>query len=123
MPRVPHRCGDLTGLLGSASQTRVVWSHQPPINVIAMLSLLYMASITIRKLEDDVKSRLRVRAAIHGRSMEEEAREILKQAVAYETKSGADLAQRIRRHIDPLGGVELAIAPRQLMRRPPNLTQ
>jgi plasmid stability protein len=82
-----------------------------------------MASITIRKLGDDVKSRLRVRAAIHGRSMEEEAREILKQAVAGETMSGANLAQRIRRHIDPLGGVELVIAPRQLIRRPPNLAR
>jgi plasmid stability protein len=82
-----------------------------------------MASITIRKLEDDVKSRLRVRAATHGRSMEEEAREILKQAVAYQTKPVADLARRIRRHIDPLGGVELAIAPRQRIRRPPNLAR
>jgi plasmid stability protein len=82
-----------------------------------------MASITIRKLDDDVKSRLRVRAAIHGRSMEEEAREILKQAVAHETGSRANLAQRIRRHIDPLSGVELAIAPRQRIRRPPSLAR
>jgi hypothetical protein len=34
-----------------------------------------MASITIRNLEDDLKRRLRIRAAGHGRSMEEEARE------------------------------------------------
>ena len=40
-----------------------------------------MASITIRNLDDDVKARLRVRAAEHGRSMEEEAREILRRAV------------------------------------------
>lgn len=33
-----------------------------------------MASITIRNLEDDIKQRLRVRAAEHGQSMEEEAR-------------------------------------------------
>ena len=32
-----------------------------------------MASITIRNLDDDVKTRLRVRAAEHHRSMEEEA--------------------------------------------------
>lgn len=37
-----------------------------------------MASITIRNLDDEVKRRLRVRAAEHGRSMEEEAREILR---------------------------------------------
>ena len=36
-----------------------------------------MASITIRSLDDEVKRRLRVRAAEHGRSMEEEVREIL----------------------------------------------
>jgi len=33
-----------------------------------------VASITIRNLDDDIKQRLRVRAAQHGRSMEEEAR-------------------------------------------------
>ncbi len=37
-----------------------------------------MASITIRNLDDDIKHRLRVRAAEHGRSMEEEARDILR---------------------------------------------
>lgn len=80
-----------------------------------------MASITIRKLDDAVKSRLRIRAATHGRSMEDEAREILKQAVAQEDPPAADLAKRIRRHIEPLGGVDLDIPARQPLRRPPNL--
>ena len=40
-----------------------------------------MASITIRNLDDDVKTQLRVRAAGNGRSMEEEARLILRHAV------------------------------------------
>lgn len=40
-----------------------------------------MASITIRNIDDALKERLRIRAATHGRSMEEEARLILKQAV------------------------------------------
>ena len=40
-----------------------------------------MASITIRNLDDSLKHRLRVQAAEHGRSMEEEAREILRRAV------------------------------------------
>jgi antitoxin FitA len=40
-----------------------------------------MASITIRRLEDKVKAKLQVCAARNGRSMEEEAREILKAAV------------------------------------------
>ena len=40
-----------------------------------------MASITIRNLDDNVKTRLRVRAAEHHRSMEEEVRIILRDAV------------------------------------------
>src|SRR3954447_18001940 len=47
----------------------------------AMLAAGYqdrqMASLTIRQLDDDVKRRLRLRAARHGRSMEEEARHLL----------------------------------------------
>ena len=39
-----------------------------------------MASITIRNLDESVKARLRIRAAQHGRSMEEEARHILRDA-------------------------------------------
>jgi phosphopantothenoylcysteine decarboxylase/phosphopantothenate--cysteine ligase len=41
-----------------------------------------MASLTIRQLDDDVKRRLRLRAARHGRSMEEEARHLLAQHLA-----------------------------------------
>ena len=41
-----------------------------------------MASITIRQLDDDLKQRLRLRAARHGRSMEDEARTILRAAAA-----------------------------------------
>jgi len=37
-----------------------------------------MASVTIRNLEDDLKTRLRIRAAMNGRSMEEELRAILR---------------------------------------------
>ncbi len=41
-----------------------------------------MASLTIRQLDDDTKTRLRLRAAQNGRSMEDEARTILRQAAA-----------------------------------------
>jgi plasmid stability protein len=43
-----------------------------------------MARLTIRKLDDSVKSRLRVQAAVHGRSMEDEARDILCSALGRE---------------------------------------
>ena len=48
-----------------------------------------MASITIRQLDDDLKHRLRLRAARNGRSMEEEARIILGDAAALQVKAGA----------------------------------
>lgn len=77
-----------------------------------------MASITIRNLDDEVKRRLRVRAAEHGRSMEEEAREILRQVVGQE-KPARNLAAAIRARVAPLGGVELDLPPREPMREPP----
>ena len=40
-----------------------------------------MASLTIRNLDNDLKARLRLRAARHGRSMEAEARTILSQTL------------------------------------------
>jgi plasmid stability protein len=41
-----------------------------------------MATLTIRNLNDEVKRKLRVRAASHGRSMEAEARLLLSQVLA-----------------------------------------
>ena len=77
-----------------------------------------MASITIRNLDDDVKTRLRIRAAGHGRSMEEEARLILREAV--DRNAGPEnLATAIRARFAPFGGVELEIPPRETMREPP----
>jgi phosphopantothenoylcysteine decarboxylase/phosphopantothenate--cysteine ligase len=52
-----------------------------------------MASITIRQLDDDLKHRLRLRAARNGRSMEEEARIILGDAAALKAKAGASRHQ------------------------------
>jgi len=78
-----------------------------------------MASITIRNLEDDLKGRLRVRAARHGRSMEDEVRHILRVALAETTSEPANLAEAIRRRFGPLGGVELNIPPRRKLREPP----
>jgi len=64
-----------------------------------------MATLTIRNLEDDVKERLRVRAATHGHSMEEEVRVILKRAVGGVT--GAGLWALSRELFDGERGVEL----------------
>ena len=77
-----------------------------------------MASITIRNLDDDVKTRLRVRAAEHHRSMEEEARIILGNAVK-RARSTRNLAEIARAHFGPRNGVDLELPPRGPMREPP----
>ena len=71
-----------------------------------------MASITIRNLDDDVKTRLRMRAAGHGRSMEEEARMILREAVDRK-EAPLNLASAIRARFAPFGGVELELPVRE----------
>ena len=79
-----------------------------------------MASITIRNLDDEVRTRLRIRAAEHNRSMEEEVRIILRDAVSDATHGPQDLAAFTRECFAPLGGVELEIPLRGPMREPPD---
>lgn len=76
-----------------------------------------MASLTIRNLEEDTKERLRVRAAQNGRSMEEEARAILRATVAGAT--GADLWARSRALFASRKGVDLVLPSRKADRKPP----
>ena len=81
-----------------------------------------MASITIRNLDDDVKTRLRVRAAEHNHSMEEEVRIILREAVYDRQPATRNLAEFTRRCFAPFGGVELELPARNPMREPPDLS-
>ena len=78
-----------------------------------------MASITIRNLDDEVKTHLRVRAASNGRSMEEEARLILRDAVGRKPSS-RNLVSIIRSHFGPTDGVDLELPPREPAREPPS---
>ena len=78
-----------------------------------------MASITIRNLDDETKERLRVRAAHRRRSMEEEARSILREALDAETTLPRSLAKLVHDRFAPLGGVDLEIPVREPMRDPP----
>lgn len=78
-----------------------------------------MASITIRNLDDSLKSRLRVQAAVHGRSMEDEARTILRTALAAQPEP-AGIGTAIHALFRPLGGVELPELPREPVREPPS---
>ena len=77
-----------------------------------------MATLTIRNLDDDLKSSLRVQAARHGQSMEEEVRSILRQALA-RTTPASGLGQRLSNRFMTVA-TELPIPPRSLPRMPPN---
>lgn len=79
-----------------------------------------MATLLIRNLDDTVRDRLRVRAAEHGHSMEEEARTILADAIEQaendpdaQLSSGAALLARLREGLPP-GGVEFPEFPDQV---------
>lgn len=80
-----------------------------------------MATMTIRNIDEQLKARLRINAAIHGRSMEEEARDILRSALSIEPDNGKSLVNSIRAKLAPLGGVELEIPPREDIRTPLDL--
>ncbi len=73
-----------------------------------------MATLTIRNLDERTKMQLRIQAARHGRSMEEEARTILRSAIeAQQPVAGEkDLGSRIHEHFAQLGGVELELPER-----------
>ena len=79
----------------------------------------FMATITIRNLDDKVKRELQVRAAINGRSMEAEAREMITGLVKSKPAAARKgLGTAIRKRFAALGGVELRIPPRQFSGRP-----
>lgn len=68
-----------------------------------------MASLSVRKIDDEVYEKLRVLAAERGVSMEEEVRRIIRRAVAAPERLG-DLALRC---FGPSNGVELKLEPRK----------
>jgi plasmid stability protein len=73
-----------------------------------------MATLTIRNLDERTKAQLRVQAARHGRSMEEEARTILRSAIE-STQAEVQverLGSRIHAHFAALGGMELDLPER-----------
>jgi len=79
-----------------------------------------MSNLTIRNLDETVKANLRLRAAQHQCSMEEEARRILKQALQ---NIEAGLATRIHTRFSDVGGIELGIPERSAVRKPPSFAE
>ena len=78
-----------------------------------------MASITVRNLDDGLKRQLRVRAAENGRSMEQEARDILRAALGEERVPARKLGTALHELFKPFGDVDLDIPPREPMREVP----
>lgn len=82
-----------------------------------------MATLTIRNLDDPLKSRLRLRAAARNRSMEEEARQILRAALLEPSTPAPDLGVRIRARFSALGDIQLPIVARDPVRTPPTVDE
>lgn len=94
--------------------------HRSAVDIIECSAIIDgMASMTIRDMDPELKARLRVRAAKHGRSMEEEVRVILRATVAEESSRAPNLADAIRKRFRAFGGVELDLPAREPMREPP----
>lgn len=62
-----------------------------------------MAQLIVRQLDDDVKARLQRRARRHGRSTEEEVREILRNAVKSESGAKPPLGSRLAARFSKIG--------------------
>lgn len=75
-----------------------------------------MASLTIRNIDESLKATLRVSAATNQRSMEEEARQILKWFLLHK-KCTEGIGTRIVKRFSEVGGIELLNVSRSLPRR------
>lgn len=81
-----------------------------------------MPTLVIRNVEDVLHARLKGEAAAHGRSMEEEARVILRDRLAaVPGRTQPTWVDAIRALFEPLGGLELPEVERELPRDPPDL--
>jgi plasmid stability protein len=78
-----------------------------------------MASITVRRFDENLKKQLRLRAARNGRSMEDEVRVILREALLKDDDDSVDLGTAIRRRFSRFGDVQLEFPPRGPMRKLP----
>lgn len=79
-----------------------------------------MASITIRNIDESLKSKLRLQSAHHGCSMEAEVRNILRQALL-PSAAPSDFADRVHRRFAGLNADSLQVPARQDVRTPPDM--
>ncbi len=84
-----------------------------------------MPSLLIRNVDPPLHARLKARAAQHRRSLEEEARELLRNALARdENESGQSLLDAAERLFGKEHGVDLELPPRsaEIERPPPDFS-
>lgn len=70
-----------------------------------------MSTLTIRNVDADTKNKLRLAAAAHGRSMEEEVRTILRSVLA-QPAAAKGLGSRMNARFAAIGGVDLVLPER-----------
>lgn len=80
-----------------------------------------MASLTLRNIDESLKTRLRISAAENRRSMEEEARQILKEFLLRK-RSSKGIGSRISKRFTAIGGTDLPEVPRNVPRTPPTFS-
>jgi len=82
-----------------------------------------MNNITIQNFDDNLKNRLQKRAEYYDRSLEEEAKEILRAVLTQNAIEPLNLALAIERRFAYLGDFELPAIPREPLREPPNFEE
>jgi len=83
-----------------------------------------MPALSIRKIDPDLKERLRIQAARNGRSMEAEARSILRAALDQpEQQTGLDLFKQVRTRFGASDGFDIDLPPRSVGREPPDVVR
>ena len=80
-----------------------------------------MSYLTVRDLPESVHRKLRIRAAQHGRSLQEEVRQILSRAVTGPT--GPELLRLAEQHFGEEQGVDLELPSRSGDRQPPDFSE
>ena len=82
-----------------------------------------MPSLLIRNVDAALHARLKEHAAAHRRSLEEEARELLRAGVARQAAAPREnIVSIARRLFGPRHGLELDLPPRVPSRKPPDFS-
>lgn len=80
-----------------------------------------MSAITIHDIDENLARRLSGRAAAHGRTVEEEARDILQAALDAPAPPCGGFGHALHAFFQPLGGIALTLPEREPVRPPPDL--